>query len=144
VRRWAAVAGLVVLTACGGVTNPAAAYEDDAAATADSVGATVETARLAVEIAREDRAFAPYLAIVLGEAERDAAATGDHFAAIQPPDDGSDRLREEVLSMVDDGGSLLSELRIAVRRDELERLPGIAAPLRDLGDRLARFAEEHG
>jgi hypothetical protein len=143
-RRRGAPVVLLLLMACVAPARSSDAYEGKAADTAESVASAVETARLAVSAARDGRAFAQYLSVVLTEAEQGAGGSGNVFATIQPPDQGSARLRDELLDLVDRAESVLADLRIAVRSDQLERLPDIARPLEALGEQLARFAEEHG
>jgi hypothetical protein len=143
-RRACAVVGLLLLVACVGPTRTYGAYEGKAADTAESVASAVETARLAVSAAQQGRAFAPYLSVVLAEAEQGAGGSGDIFATIQPPDEASARLRDQLLGLVTRAESVLADLRVAVRWGELDRLAGIARPLPSLSDQLDRFAEEHG
>ncbi len=135
---------LFLLVACVAPARSYDAYEGKAADTAASVASAIETARLAVSIAQEGRAFAPYLSVVLAEAEQGAGGSGDIFATIQPPDEGSARLRGELLTLVTRAESVLADLRIAVRWGELDLLSQLARPLRALGDQLASFSEEHG
>jgi hypothetical protein len=142
-RRGWALPGLFLLVACVAPARSYDAYEGKAAETADSVVSAIETARLAVSAAQEGRAFAPYLSVVLAEAEQGAGGSGDIFATIQPPDEGSVRLRHELLGLVTRAESVLADLRIAARSGELDRLPDIARPLQALGGQLEHFAEEH-
>jgi hypothetical protein len=143
-RRGGTLAGLLLLVACVPPARSYDTYEGKAADTAASVASAIETARLAVSVAQEGRAFAPYLSVVLAEAEQGAGGSGDIFATIQPPDQGSARLRHELLALVTRAESVLADLRIAVRWGELDRLPDIARPLPALSEQLDRFAEEHG
>jgi hypothetical protein len=135
---------LFLLAACVAPVRSFDTYEGKAADTAEWVVSAIETARLAVSVAQEGRAFAPHLSVVLAEAEQGAGGSGDIFATIQPPDQGSARLRHELLALVTRAESVLADLRIAVRWGELDRLPDIARPLPALSEQLDRFAEEHG
>ena len=143
-RRGGALAGLFLLAACVAPARSFDAYEGKAADTASSVASAIETARLAVDAAREGRATAPYLSVVLAETEQGAGGSGAIFATIQPPDEASARLRTALLDLVTRAESVLADLRIAVRWGELDRLPRIAQPLQSLGEEFTRFAEEHG
>jgi hypothetical protein len=143
-RRMAGVVVVaVVLSGCVGPVRSFSAYEGKAATTAESVASAVQAARLAVTDAASGRAFAPYLSVVLAETEGDAGGSGATFAAIQPPDPGSARLRTELLDLVNRAESVLADLRIAVRWGELDRLPEIAAPLDAIGRQLDDFAAAH-
>ena len=142
-RRWGAFAVVLVLCSCLGPVRSFDAYEGKAADTADSVASAVETARLAVEIADQGRAFAADLSVVLAEAERDARGSSDIFASIQPPDTRSAQLRTQLLDLIQRAESVLSDLRIAVRWGDLDRLADIGRPLGSLGAELSDFSEEH-
>ena len=142
-RRWGALTVVLVLCSCVGPVRSFDAYEGKAADTADSVASAVETARLAVEVAAQGRAFAPDLSVLLAEAERDARGSFDIFASIQPPDPGSARLRTQLLDLIQRAETVLSDLRIAVRWGDLDRLPDIGGPLGALGGELSDFSEAH-
>jgi hypothetical protein len=138
-----AVVAAVLLGGCVGPVRSFSAYEGKAATTAESVASAVQVARVAVTDAADGRAFAPYLSVVLAESEGDAGGSSSTFAAIQPPDPGSARLRTELLDLVGRAESVLADLRIAVRWGELDRLQEIAAPLDAVGRQLADFAAAH-
>jgi hypothetical protein len=142
-RRWGALTVVLVLCSCVGPVRSFDAYEGKAADTADSVASAAETARLAVEAAAQGRAFAPDLAVLLAEAERDARGSFDIFASIQPPDPRSARLRTQLLDLIQRAETVLSDLRIAVRWGDLDRLPDIGRPLGALGGELSDFSEAH-
>ena len=137
---------LLIALTCAGCVGPARSfdtYEGKAATTAESVASAVQTARLAVTAASDLRAFAPYLSVVLAEAEGDAGASGATFATIQPPDERSASLRTELLDLVGRAEDVLADLRISVRWGDLDRLDEIAGPLGPIGDQLADFSETH-
>ena len=142
-RRWGALTVVLVLCSCVGPVRSFDAYEGKAADTADSVASAVETAGLAVEISAEGRAFAPYLSVVLAEAERDTRGSLDIFASIQPPDPGSAQLRTQLVDLIQRAEAVLSDLRIAVRWGDLDRLPDIGRPLGPIGGELSDFSEAH-
>ena len=142
-RRWGAVTAVLVLCSCVGPARSFDAYEGKAADTAASVASAVETARLAVEAAGGDRAFATYVSVVLAEAERDARGTDVIFSAIQPPDARSDALRTQLLRLIDRAETVLSDLRIAARWEEFDRLQEAGRPLTSLGGELTDFSEAH-
>ena len=140
VRRLAAAA-LVLLTACVGPARSFNSYRGKAGATAADMVSAVETGRVAVETAMRGRAFAPYLSVVLSEAEDDASAIQGTFDSIQPPDPRSDQLRSQLDDLMTPAVSSLSDLRIAARRGEFARLPSLAESLAKLSDQLNSFAE---
>ena len=118
-------------------------YELKAESTAKSARSSVETARLAVRIATRDRAFPPYVSVLLSEAETDASNSQGTFEGIQPPDQRADRLRDQLSQLLTQTGDVLSTLRITARRAELERLRGEATRLPALSKRLDDFAAAH-
>ena len=134
---------LVTLCSCVGPARSFDDYEGKAADTADSVVSAVGTARLGVQAAADGRAFAPYLSVVLAEAERDVRVSIDTFASIQPPDARSDALRTQLLDLTDRTVAVLSQLRIRVRWGDLAALPEVARPLDPLGVELGAFSEAH-
>ena len=144
------VVGLALLASIGlglsGCVAPArtyADYEGKAADTADTVLSAVETARLAATAAGQDDALAPYLSVVLGEAEGDASSARGLFDSIQPPDPRSDQLRARLDRIMDQAIQGLAVLRISVRRGEVARLPRLAGPLGSVSGELDAFAKAH-
>ncbi|HEX8805031.1 MAG TPA: hypothetical protein VF743_12585 [Acidimicrobiales bacterium] len=145
--------GLVAAAAVGAVAGcvqpvgPARTAEDyelKAADTAETVVSAVRTAEIGADVAHRDRAFPPYVAVVLGEAESDAAAALDTFESVQPPGPSSDHLRAELADLVDPAVDALADLRIAARRSDGDALAAAARGLEDLARPLEAFAEEHG
>src|SRR2546430_1498099 len=107
-RRGRRAVELVILAALGlglsGCVAPArtyTAYEGQAADTAGTVRSAVESARLAASVAGRNDAFAPYLSVILGEAEGDASSARGLFDSIQPPDPRSDRMRATLDRLMD-------------------------------------------
>jgi hypothetical protein len=142
----AGILTLVAALAAAGCIAPARtfeAFEHKAADTAEAAVSALRTAVLASRVAAEGGSFPPTVSIVLSEAEGEAIGARDAFVSIQPPDARSDRLRDELVRILDEAVGGLADLRIAARRAELDVLPELAAPLGDLADRLERFAREH-
>ena len=140
------VVGAVLLVGLAGCVGPARsfeAYEGKAGATADAAHSAVETARLAAETAAADDAFAPYLSVLISETEEDASSVQGTFDSIQPPDDRSDKLREQLDALLSRAVSGLADLRVAVKRGELQDLERLAAPLAEVSKGLDAFAEAH-
>jgi hypothetical protein len=147
-RRVGAVLALLASVTIGtsGCVAPARsydAYEGKAADTADSVLSAVETARLAATAGGEDDAFAQYLSVVLGEAEGDASGARGLFESIQPPDPRSDRLRAELVRLLDRAVDDLARLRIWVRRGDVAGLPRLDRPLQSVSQELDAFSKAH-
>jgi hypothetical protein len=141
-RRLAVANVALILAACVAPASNFAAYEEDAVNTAEAALSAVETARLTVRIA-DGKAFSPSVTILLEEAEDDAEGAQSTFGSVQPPDERSDRLREQLDRLLAQAVDVLANLRIAARRDELKSLPSIAEPLESLSEQLEAFAAEH-
>src|SRR4051794_40330694 len=110
-----AVAVLVALTAgCVQPLGPARTYNDyahKAKTTAESVISALGVANLAAQAAKRDRALPPYLSVLLEEAEDDASGAESTFSKIQPPDERSDKLRDDLSPIVGDAVDTLSAMR---------------------------------
>jgi hypothetical protein len=119
-------------------------YEGKAVTTAESALSRVQTVRLAAETGGAGDAFGPYLSVLISEQEDALSGLQGTFGSIQPPDERSDALRTELNGLLSDAVDHVAEVRIAVRRGELDELPDVAAPLAADAIGLARFAEEHG
>jgi hypothetical protein len=149
--RWssALVTGVCLVaatTACVQPVGPARTaddYEHKAKDTAETVLSSVRTASLAVDVATRDRAFPPYVSVVLSDAEDDAGGAAATFSSVQPPGASSDRLRAQLTDLLDEAEDALSAARIAARRDDDHDLAAQAEPLRKIGDDLDRFVAEH-
>lgn len=138
-----ALVGLLVGPSCVGAARTFDAYEADAVATAEDVRSAAATAVLAVDASQAERVTPNYLTVVLVEAEGAAGSAEAQFTSVQPPGPDADRLSRELSALVEDTTAVLTELRVAVRRSDLEALPETAAPLVDLVEQLDAFALEH-
>lgn len=132
----------VSVSSCVGPARDEAGYRGKAASTADHARSAVETTLISAEAHRRHGLPGPYLAVVVGEAEEDAAAASAVLASIQPPDRAADAVRERTLDEVDEDVDLLAHLRIEVRRGHLEALARAVPRLRRAADRLERLATD--
>jgi hypothetical protein len=119
------------------------AYEHKAKDTAESALSAVETARLGARVGTDGDAFGPYVSVLLSEAEEGASKAHATFESVQPPDDHADRLRRQLGVLLTEADAHLSNLRIAARRSELDRLSDLAKPLGPLSRKLDRFISSH-
>lgn len=147
VRGAAAVAASLLLPGC--VAHPvspartAAKYEAEAVTTAEVARSAARTGVLTAQAASGQRTFGPYTSVVLSEQEsalHDAAGT---FASVQPPGGRSQRLRTELLGLLDRTTGDAASLRIAARQDRLGDLGPLARHLSDDADRLDAFVRRH-
>lgn len=84
------------LAACVQPVGPARkfdSYEHKAKHTAETAPSAVQTGRLGAQTAKRDDTFAPYLAVLVSNAEDEASSAQTTFDSVQPPNDKSDNLR---------------------------------------------------
>jgi hypothetical protein len=143
VRRLVVTLTVGLAAACVGPARDFATYEGKAKNSAEAVLSAVETARLSVRTSSRGGAFAPYVSIILTEAEEDAGSVQATFDSIQPPDAQSDSLQEELDRLFVRAVSSLTDLRVAARRTQLDALPRLARPLDGIAEDLERFVMAH-
>jgi hypothetical protein len=117
-------------------------FELKAGNSAKAVAASVATALLGVEAATKGKAFGPYLSVLLGGAEKDASSVQSQFDSVQPPSDRADDVRDRLDEQLSAALDVLEELRITVRRGELDQLAEVAEPLHETLAALRAMAEE--
>jgi hypothetical protein len=134
---------LLVLVSCVGPARSFDAYAGKAGATASQMSGPVQTVLLAAQAAARGRAFAPYVSVTIGDAEKDASAIQGAFGSIQPPDPQSDRLRRQLDELLSAAVLIIGDARIAARRDQLDRLPNVVKALGSLAAKLDQFSQAH-
>ena len=130
---------LTVGTACG---LPAFDPGDYRSKAVDAVEETLSEARTAIftaALAGRNRTFRSSAVVQLEDAEKAAAGVTDDFAAVLPPDDRSQALRQRLLPTLSEATDLISRMRFAARRDDLEELERLADALGDPARRLQRW-----
>ncbi|GAA3446244.1 hypothetical protein [Planomonospora venezuelensis] len=140
----ALAAGLLAAASLAGCVSPAWDGRDyglKAAASAESVASAVAVARRAVE--GGDRLSTPYLKVLLTEAVTSVRSVNGQFAGVQPPDEGSDAVGEELLVLTGRAEDELAGLLLQVRRQGVEDRAGAVRELAALHEELRGFAEEH-
>lgn len=141
----AAFASGAVLAACVQPVGPARtfdSYQHKAKHTAETALSAVQTGRLGAQSARRDDAFAPYLAVLLSNVEDEASGAQTTFDSVQPPDDKSDKLRDQLDPLLTRALDRLSTARIAARRADFDGLAEQARPLARSARELNRFVEK--
>ena len=134
---------LALLTAsCVSPSRTDRDYELKAGNSAKAVASSVATALLGVEAARRHRATGPYLSVLLGSAEEDASSVQSQFDSVQPPSAQADAQRAKLDDLLSQAVAGLSQLRITVRRGELDKLDATARPLRGVLVQLRKLSEE--
>jgi hypothetical protein len=118
-------------------------YEGKAVTTAESALSAVETVRVVIETAERDHGSGPYLSGVVSDQEEGLSGVQGTFGSIQPPNDKADSLMEELDGLLDDSLAHVVDVRIALRRGQLDDLGRFDPPLQDDSNSLNRFIEEH-
>jgi hypothetical protein len=150
VLRRALLVTVVVASASACVSHPVGPartfgkYEGKARTTAASALSEVQTARLVAHAAARGRAFGRYTGHVLSDAEESLGGLASTFGSIQPPDERSDDVRDQLGKLIDDAEDHVADVRIAARRGELHALDDVARPLDDDAAALQSFLSEHG
>jgi hypothetical protein len=118
-------------------------YERKASTTAESALSAVQTVRLLAATAADGSATGSYTSIAVSEQEDSLGGVRGTFMSIQPPpgpeaDDLRHRLSVLLTSAFDDVG----DVRIEVRRGNLDDLDVVAEPLRADADALRELMDE--
>lgn len=142
-RRWlpgfAVLVAAVLLSGCVGPSRTHSDYTEKAANTAEAARSAVETSRLVVEAAERGSAYGPYTGRTLSDMEGSLGSIATGFASVQPPGTKADRLRRELVALLDEARSTVSRLRIAARRGDRRTLSETARALPRLSRRLAAY-----
>ena len=137
------VVGVIgLLSGCVSSSRTADDFEHKAQNSAEAALSSVETTRLVLQLARDGDAPGTYLSVLVGEAETDVSSVEGGFASVQPPDHESDELRREVGDALHEASDVISEVRIAVRRNQLSSLDQFSEPLAKVSDDLKRLSGE--
>jgi HPt (histidine-containing phosphotransfer) domain-containing protein len=135
----------LLLSGCVTPAPTSSAYESKAAMSADAAVSEVRTAVLAAKAYLRDGTTDAYLETVVGEAEESLGSVQATFDSVQPPEAGAaDDLRATLDPLLADAGSGLTDLRIAVRRNQRSSLTRTAHDLSGVADELEAFGKEHG
>lgn len=140
-RAALALGATLALTGCVGPSRTDSDYQSKASNTISSAASAVQTARVAVVAERKGNAPGTYLSVILGESEETVSGVQGQFDSVQPPSTNGDKLRTKVDGLLTQADDVLSQLRIAVRRGQLDRLAKIAEPLDKLSQQMDQFEQ---
>jgi hypothetical protein len=146
-RRGLSVGGVLVLVLAGCVTNPvgsarnAGIYAAKAVRSAESALSAVSTVQLVAQAASDGKVFGSFASIAIDQQEDAITEIATLFRSIQPPDDQSSALRDELGPLLDEARDHIAAVRIEVRRGNLDDAEQTAAPLADDADGLKAFVE---
>lgn len=117
-------------------------FELKAGNSAKAVSSSVATALLGVKAAKEHKATGPYLSVLLAGAEKDVLSVQGQFDSVQPPSNRADEMRSTLDDLLSQAAEVLGQLRITVRRGELDQLDSLATPLEPVLAELRKLAED--
>jgi polyhydroxyalkanoate synthesis regulator phasin len=120
------------VNACAGPTTGAHDYRLKLANTAEALESSAQTVIMAGDLLDKGRAYQPYAANVISDAEDDATSVQETFDSRQPPDTASDQLRQQADNTIEDVVGAISDARIAARASELSDLTSALDQLREL------------
>ena len=142
------LATLVLLGGCArnqvGSARNAGIYAAKAARSADSALSAVSTVEMVATAAGDGDVFGTFASVSIDQQEDAITEIAQTFRSIQPPDDESVALRDELGAMLDAARDHIATVRIAVRRGDLTGAAAAAAPLAEDADKLEAFGEAYG
>src|SRR5437764_9753402 len=136
---------LVCLLMCAACASPAvndAGYRGKAVHSADEMAGIVASAQYAARLRLDGRVPHTVADTVVSDAEQDAQGVLSAFDSRQPPDDRSDRLRKKADGPLGDAGDELTDLRVAVRREDREQVLAALAALERTVPRLQKVSDQ--
>jgi phosphate uptake regulator len=126
-----------------GSARNAGIYASKAARSAESALSAVSTVQMVADAASDGKVFGSFASVAIDQQEDAITEIAQLFRSIQPPDDESVELRDELGTMLDAARDHIAAVRIAVRRGDLDQAADVAAPLSDDADQLEAFSEAH-
>ena len=126
-----------VLARCVPASPDADTYDDSAAQTVGSAISDVRTVQRLLETLSDDRMLRPVAVAELRYSEERLGKVTQAFTELNPPPQ-RDRLAQQLSTLLEDGGDLLAESRVAVHRHETGEYSSLATDL----ERLAADMEE--
>jgi len=134
-----AVAVGAVLSSCAVPAKDDRDYAAKAGHSAQVMIGIVQTARYAADLRLAGRLPGPTADTVVSTAEQDAQSVITSFDSRQPPVPESDKRRQAVDSPLQDAGSDLTDLRVALRMGERPQVRQLVRQLARIADALQPF-----
>lgn len=134
---------VTALAACEPTTPDRSDWRNNASYATTGVASDVGTATLVLRQLTNDRVLRTYARVSVIYAEDDAGKQLDKFGKRQPhvADDG---IYQRVTSTLSDASDLLSEVRIAVVRDDTAKYAGLLKELGQQSDKLDKLSSDLG
>jgi hypothetical protein len=131
----------VVLAGCVAPPRDDSAFRGDAQSALESATSDTRTAGLALRHWLAGDLTKPYADVVVTDAEGALGPVADVFAGLDPPTPDADKLREQVLELLDDAQSATEDGRIALRRSDEAGVRSAVAELDRIGTSLESAGE---
>ena len=130
-RRAAGVVAALLLglgTGCAPKSPDHDVWTDQALRAVSDLQSDVATVQLVLRLQRQDELPQNYQQAVVLDSEATAGTTTESFTSVQPPS-GDDERYHRVATTLSDASDVISDVRIAVVRDDTEAYPGLLADL---------------
>jgi len=101
-----------------------------------AMGSDLASGQLAAQLGLQGKSFSAFTDENVTNAENDADSVNSTFGSRQPPDARSDALRQTMAQALSDGTSALTDLRVAVRRENPAQ---VRKALAEVGNSLKTF-----
>lgn len=138
------IAAALLVSACVGPATTSSAYEGKAHRAAEDALSAVETSLLVVSTHQRGNLLQNYFETMLSQAEDDISSIQGSFDSIQPPNSpASDKLRDQLDTLLSAGVSGIAQLRISARREDDAALAQAADQLKPTATKLTQFAQAH-
>jgi hypothetical protein len=116
-------------------------YAAKATRSAESALSAVQTVRLVAGAASDGNVFGTYASVAVDGQEDLLTSIAGTFRSIQPPDETSRQLREELGGLLDNSVAHVAAVRIDIRSGRLATAADVAAPLSQDAEALSEFVE---
>jgi hypothetical protein len=134
---------IIAMAACAPTARTAGPYAAKAVKTADAMHSAVASDLVLLGAVEQHHTFSAFVSESTSQAEDAGSSAASTFLSIQPPDDKSDQLRDQLSELLDDAQSALGDARIAARRGDRAALLKTKSDLEDVDKRLQDFAQAH-
>lgn len=138
-RALAAVLVAAACAGCAGTTSTDDDYRLKVQNTATDLTAVAGSAQLTARQYLDGKLPQAYADYVLSRAEQDGSSIQNTFDTRQPPDDASDRLRNQLDQSLQQVTGDLTDLRVALRADDHASMKSALADLAKALDQLGKY-----
>ena len=138
--------GLLVAAAagCAGSSRTDDDYRHKAAHTLASAVSCARVVVVGVNAAADGDLTAPYVSVLVNEADKDLRSADDDFLSRQPPSEAADEVRDQVEDLLSAAQQSSEQIRTAARRGQISEVRDQARRLSELADRMEQKQEQLG